>query len=150
HSATIALRTQQVIGYETGVTNTADPLGGSYFVEALTDDLERLATDYLEKIDGLGGAVEAIEQGFYQDEIHEAAYRIQQGIEAGERLVVGVNRFIENEDKRVELQRISDEEVARQVARVLELRADRDQSAVDQALAAVADTARGSDNLLPP
>jgi methylmalonyl-CoA mutase N-terminal domain/subunit len=150
HSATIALRTQQVIGYETGVTNTADPLGGSYFVEALTDDLERLATAYIEKVDGMGGAVEAIEQGFYQDEIHEAAYRIQQGIENGERVVVGVNRFVENEDKRVELQQISEDEVARQVARVHELRATRDQPAVDKALAAVGDTARGTENLLPP
>jgi methylmalonyl-CoA mutase N-terminal domain/subunit len=150
HSATIALRTQQVIGYETGVTNTADPLGGSYFVEALTDELERLATGYIEKVDGLGGAVEAIEQGFYQDEIHEAAYRIQQGIESEERVVVGVNRFIEAEDKRVELQQISEDEVARQVARVRELRATRDQPAVDKALAAVADAAKGTDNLLPP
>ncbi|MDP9330603.1 MAG: methylmalonyl-CoA mutase family protein [Actinomycetota bacterium] len=150
HSATIALRTQQVIGYETGVTNTADPLGGSYFVEALTDDLERLATAYIEKVDGMGGAVEAIEQGFYQDEIHEAAYRIQQGIESGERVVVGVNRFIEAEDKRVELQQISEDEVARQIARVRELRATRDQPAVEKSLAAVADIARGSDNLLPP
>jgi methylmalonyl-CoA mutase, N-terminal domain len=149
-SATIALRTQQVIGYETGVTNTADPLGGSYFVEALTDDLERLATAYIEKVDGMGGAVEAIEQGFYQDEIHEAAYRIQQGIENGERVVVGVNRFVEAEDKRVELQQISEDEVARQVARVRELRATRDQPAVEKALVAVTDTARGSDNLLPP
>ena len=97
HSATIALRTQQVIGYETGIAETADPVGGSYYVESLTDELERLATEYIEKIDAMGGAVRAIEAGFYQDEIHEAAFRIQQGIESGERVVVGVNRFVDEQ-----------------------------------------------------
>src|SRR5207244_2883722 len=90
-SAKIALRTQQVIGFETGVGEVVDPVGGSHYVEALTDELERLAAGYIEKVDGLGGAVAAIEQGFYQDEIHEAAFRIQQAIERGDRVVVGVN-----------------------------------------------------------
>jgi methylmalonyl-CoA mutase N-terminal domain/subunit len=149
-SATIALRTQQVIGYETGVTNSADPLGGSYFVESLTDELERLATGYLEKVDGMGGAVAAIEQGFYQDEIHEAAYRIQRGIEEGDRVVVGVNRFVEPDERPVELQLIGEHEVTRQIARIRELRARRDAPAVDAALNTVTDTARGAGNLLPP
>jgi methylmalonyl-CoA mutase N-terminal domain/subunit len=149
HSATIALRTQQVIGYETGVTETVDPVAGSYYVESLTNELERLATDYIAKVDAMGGAVRAIEAGFYQDEIHEAAFRIQQGIESGERVVVGVNRFVEADGKPIELQRISETETERQVERVRESRANRDQDAVDAALGALAETARGTGNLLP-
>jgi methylmalonyl-CoA mutase, N-terminal domain len=150
HSATIALRTQQVIGYETGVTETADVVAGSYFVESLTNELERLATDYIEKVDAVGGAVRAIEAGFYQDEIHEAAFTVQQGIESGERVVVGVNRFVEAEEQPVELQRISEAETAKQVERVRAMRAQRDQRAVDGALAAVRSAAEGAANLLPP
>jgi methylmalonyl-CoA mutase N-terminal domain/subunit len=150
HSATIALRTQQVIGYETGVTETVDPVAGSYYVESLTDELERLATEYVGRIDAMGGAVHAIEAGFYQDEIHEAAFRIQQGIESGERVVVGVNRFVDADEQPVELQRISESEVGRQVERVRALRAERDQTTVDAALGEVAATARGTGNLLPP
>ena len=149
-SAKIALRTQQVIGYETGVGEVVDPLGGSYYVEALTDELERLATAYIEKVDGLGGAVAAIEQGFYQDEIHESAFKIQQAIERGDRVVVGVNRFQAEEDRQPVLQRIGEDEVAAQVARVRDLRASRDQAAVDAALADVRTTADGTSNLLPP
>ena len=150
HSATIALRTQQVIGYESGVADVADPLAGSYLVESLTDELERLAIGYLERIDAMGGAVRAIEAGFFQDEIHEAAYRIQQGIESGERVVVGVNRFADAEERAIELQRISDEETVAQSARVVALRAARDQAAVDARLTEVAETAAGTGNLLPP
>ena len=150
HSAKIALRTQQVIGYETGVGEVVDPLGGSYYVEALTDELERLAVAYIEKIDGMGGAVAAIEQGFYQDEIHEAAFRIQQAIERGDRIVVGVNRFQVHEEHEHELQLIGEDEVARQIERVRALRAARDQVAVGAALASVRDAALGTANLLPP
>jgi methylmalonyl-CoA mutase N-terminal domain/subunit len=149
-SAKIALRTQQVIGYETGVGAVVDPVGGSYYVESLTDELERLAAAYVEKVDGLGGAVAAIEQGFYQDEIHESAFRIQQAIERGDRVVVGVNRFRAEEDRQPELQRIGGDEVAAQVARVRALRASRDQAAVDATLAEVRTTADGTGNLLPP
>src|SRR6186713_1046226 len=122
-AAKLALRTQQVIGYETGVASVADPFGGSYYLEALTDEIEERATAYIETVDGMGGAVAAIEAGFYQDEIHEAAYRIQETIETGERVVVGVNRFEENEERELELQTISEEEVERQVERVRTLRA---------------------------
>jgi methylmalonyl-CoA mutase, N-terminal domain len=146
----IALRTQQVLGFETGVAETVDPLGGSYYVEALTDELERAATAIIEKVDAMGGAVPAIEAGYYQDEIHEAAFRIQRGIETGDRVVVGVNRFVDAESKVVELQGISAEETARQVERLADLRAARDQGAVDVALAEVEATARGTGNLLPP
>jgi methylmalonyl-CoA mutase N-terminal domain/subunit len=146
----IALRTQQVLGYETGVAETVDPLGGSFYVETLTDELERAATEVVEKVDALGGAVAAIEAGFYQDEIHEAAFRIQRGIETGDRVVVGVNRFVDTDGKDVELQRISAEETAQQMARLRDLRASRDQPAVDAALEAVEATARGTGNLLLP
>ncbi len=149
-AAKIALRTQQVIGYETGVAGVADPLGGSYYVESLTDELERLAQDYLDRIDAMGGAVAAIEAGFYQEQIHEAAFRIQLGIESGERVVVGVNRFIDPEEGSVELQSISEDEVRQQVQRLRELRATRDPDPVARALSAVGEAAKGSDNLLPP
>ena len=125
----IALRTQQVLGFETGVAETVDPLGGSYYVEALTDELEQAATAIIEKVDAMGGAVPAIEAGYYQDEIHEAAFRIQRGIETGDRVVVGVNRFVDADGKVVELQGISAEETARQVERLADLRASRDQCA---------------------
>jgi methylmalonyl-CoA mutase, N-terminal domain len=146
----IALRTQQVIGYETGVANVADPLGGSYYVESLTDELERMAQDYLERIEGMGGAVAAIEAGFYQDQIHDAAFRIQKGIESGERVIVGVNRFVDAEERPVELQRVSEEDVRMQIERLQTLRADRDAGAVSRGLEAVEHAARGTDNLLPP
>ncbi|HEX9122927.1 MAG TPA: methylmalonyl-CoA mutase family protein [Actinomycetota bacterium] len=150
HAVKIALRTQQILGYETGVPDTADPLGGSYFVESLTNEIEARAAEYLDKIEGLGGAVAAIEQGFYQDEIHEAAFRIQQGVESGERVVVGVNRFRDPQERPVEIQRIGEEEVAAQIDRVRQLRATRDRTAVDRALAAVEAAGRGTENLLPP
>ncbi len=149
-AAKIALRTQQVIGHETGVTHTVDPLGGSYYVESLTNEVEARAWGYLERIDEMGGAVEAIEAGFYQDEIAEAAFRIQQGIESGERVVVGVNGFEDPEEQPVRIQTIGQEEVARQVERLRALRASRDQGAVDRALEEVEAAARGTANLLPP
>ena len=150
HAAKIALRTQQVIGHEIGVTHTVDPLGGSYYVEALTNEVEERAWAYIDRIDRMGGAVEAIEAGFYQDEIAEAAFRIQLGVESGERVVVGVNRFEDPEERPVEIQQIGAEEVARQVDRVRALRASRDRDAVDGALADVERVARGDGNLLEP
>jgi methylmalonyl-CoA mutase N-terminal domain/subunit len=149
-AAKIALRTQQVIGHETGVTHTVDPLGGSYYVESLTSEVEARAWEYLERIDRMGGAVEAIEAGFYQDEIAEAAYRIQQGIESGERVIVGVNGFEDAEEQPVQIQTIGREEVARQIERLRALRVSRDQGEVDRALAEIGATARGNANLLPP
>ena len=149
-AAKLALRTQQVIGLETGVANVADPFGGSFYLEALTDEIADRASGYLERIDAMGGAVAAIERGFYQDEIHEAAYRIQRTIESGERVVVGVNRFEEDEERPLELQTIGQQEVARQVERVRRLRRERDAAAVDAALGEVADAARGTANVLVP
>src|SRR5205823_7142153 len=120
HAVKIALRTQQVISEETGVPNTVDPVAGSYYVEALTNEIESRAIEYIDKIDGMGGAVAAIEQGFYQDEIADAAYRIQQGIESGERIVVGVNRFEDADERPIEIQRISEAEVLAQIERTRE------------------------------
>jgi len=150
HAVRIALRTQQVLGYETGVTDTVDPLGGSYFVESLTNEIETRAAEYIEKIDGMGGSVAAIESGWIQDEIHEAAFRIQQAVETGHRVVVGVNRYAGDDDEAVEIQTIDESEVESQKARVRELRASRDQAAVDEALRRVTGAAQGTDNLLHP
>jgi methylmalonyl-CoA mutase N-terminal domain/subunit len=149
HSATIALRTQQIIGYETGVTETVDPVAGSYLVESLTTELEDLARDYIERVDGMGGAVAAIETGFYQSEIHEAAFRIQQAIESEDRIVVGVNRFVDTDDKAVALMQVSAADTDKQIARVRALRASRDDTAVTTALAEIRTAAVGTGNLLP-
>jgi methylmalonyl-CoA mutase, N-terminal domain len=150
HAVKIALRTQQVIGYETGVASVADPLGGSSFVEALTNEVEARAVEYLDRIDRMGGAVAAIEQGFVQDEIHEAAFRMQRAIESGDRVVVGVNRFQDPHEHEVEIQRIAEEDIAKQAERVRGVRDSRDPGAVERALAEVAGAARGTRNVLPP
>jgi methylmalonyl-CoA mutase N-terminal domain/subunit len=151
HAVTIALRTQQIIAHETGVADVVDPSGGAYYVESLTDELERLAYGYLERIDGMGGAVAAIERGFYQDEIHEAAYRIQTAVEDGSRIVVGVNRFVDEGARVPDLQRIDEADASMQVERLTELRASRDQGSVDAALAEVGSAAGDpSVNLLVP
>jgi methylmalonyl-CoA mutase, N-terminal domain len=149
-AAKIALRTQQVIGFETGVASVVDPVGGSYAIEALTDEIEARSETYLDKIDGMGGAVAAIEAGFYQDEIHEAAFKIQRGIESGDRVVVGVNRFVEPDEQPVEIQRIDDAEVLAQVERLRALRADRGADEVERRLAELERAASGTENLLPP
>jgi methylmalonyl-CoA mutase, N-terminal domain len=146
----VALRTQQVIAHETGVTQTVDPLGGSYFVEAMTGEIEARALEYLDKIDGMGGAVAAIEAGFYQDEIHESAFRIHQAVESGERVVVGVNRFVEPDEVQPKIQRLGEEEVRGQIERLRRLRSERDATAVERALDEVRAAARGTDNLLYP
>ncbi|HYH27719.1 MAG TPA: methylmalonyl-CoA mutase family protein, partial [Actinomycetota bacterium] len=125
-AARIALRTQQVIGFESGVADTPDPLGGSYFVESLTDEIEQRAWEIIEKIDGMGGSVSAIEAGWIQDEIHDAAFRVQQGVESGERVIVGVNRFVSDQEDAVDLQRLDEEQVRAQVRRLTELREGRD------------------------
>jgi methylmalonyl-CoA mutase N-terminal domain/subunit len=149
-AARIALRTQQVIAHEAGVADTADPLGGSYFVETLTNDIEQRAWEYLEKIDGMGGAVPAIEAGWIQDEIHESAYRIQERIESGDRVVVGVNRWAGEQEEPVELLRVDEDAVRRQIDRVRELRRTRDDLRVERALKELEEAARGPDNVLYP
>jgi methylmalonyl-CoA mutase N-terminal domain/subunit len=149
-SARIALRTQQLLAHEAGVTDTADPLGGSFFIESLTDELEARARELIERIEELGGAVAAIEQGFVQREIDDAAFRYTSDVESGERLIVGVNRFVEAEGEEVELHRLDPALEARQVERTRRIRAERDEAAADAALSTVRDAAAGTENLLPP
>jgi methylmalonyl-CoA mutase N-terminal domain/subunit len=148
-SAKIALRTQQLLAHEAGGTDTADPLGGSYFIESLTRELEERAWELIERVDELGGAVEAIDRGFVQDEVEQAAFRYQQEVEAGERVIVGVNRFVEAERESIELHRLDPEAERRQLERTARVRSERDAGAAERALAAVRDGARGDANLLP-
>ncbi|HEY5058272.1 MAG TPA: methylmalonyl-CoA mutase family protein [Gaiellaceae bacterium] len=148
-AATIALRTQQVIAAEAGVIDTADPLGGSFYIEALTDELEARAWELIARVDELGGAVEAIERGFVQGEIEQAAFAWQQQVEAGERVIVGVNQFRGGEDEGVELQQIDPDAESRQLERTARVRAERNTGEAAAALAVVRETARGEANLLP-
>ena len=145
----IALRTQQYIAFEAQAGNVADPMGGSYLVESLTSRLAAMASALMARVDELGGAVRAIEDGFYQREIQESAYRHQQLVERGERVVVGVNRFTETSQQEVAILRVGAELEAEQVRRVRAVRAERDQGRVDTALAALRSAAEGTDNLLP-
>jgi methylmalonyl-CoA mutase N-terminal domain/subunit len=147
-AATIALRTQQIIAHETGVTNTVDPLGGSYFLETLTNEVEHGAWDYIEKIDSLGGMVAAIERGYPQREISEASYRYQVEVDKKEKIIVGVNDFVTKEKPLDTLQ--IDETVAhRQAERLSKLRAERSSDEVARRLSALRKAAQGSDNLMP-
>jgi methylmalonyl-CoA mutase N-terminal domain/subunit len=149
-SVRIALRTQQILANEVGCTDSADPFGGSYFIESLTTELESRATELIERIETLGGAVAAIEQGFVQAEIEEASYRHQREVESGERVIVGVNRFQEEADaEAVDLHRIDPQIELRQRERTAKVRSERDGTSVEKALEAVRNTARGSENLLP-
>ncbi len=150
HSATLALRTQQVLAAEAGATNTADPLGGSYYVEALTDELEAGAWELIGRVDELGGAVAAIEAGFVQEEIEQSAFEWQQQVEHGERVIVGVNKYAEDAAERVELHRIDPAAERRQLERTARVRAERDADAAAAALDAVREAARVETNLLPP
>jgi len=149
-AALLALRTQQVIAHESGAGDAVDPLAGSWFVEALTDEVERGARAYLERIDRMGGAVRAIESGFQQREIHEAAYRWQKAVEAGDAVVVGVNRFAQDEDVRPEILKVDEALQSRRREGLAALRARRDAGAVDAALAALERVARDGGNLMPP
>jgi methylmalonyl-CoA mutase N-terminal domain/subunit len=149
-SALLALRTQQVIAHETDVTYTADPLGGSWFIESMTDEIERQALAYIERIDEMGGAVRAIEQGFQKSEMEHSAYEIAKAVEREEQIVVGVNRYRVQEEIQPELQRVDEAVRDGQVERLAKVRAERDQQAVEEALRVLAEAAKGDENLLPP
>jgi methylmalonyl-CoA mutase N-terminal domain/subunit len=149
-AAKIALRTQQIVGFESGIADTVDPLAGSYFVESLTDEVEQAADAYLERIEQLGGAVAAIEARFMQEEIEGAAYTFAKSVDDGEKVVVGVNRFTDAEAEATEVFPIDIKLQQIQIDRTRSVRAERDQAAVDRALADVAETARGEGNLLVP
>jgi len=148
-SAQLALRTQQIIAYETGVTNTADPVGGSYYIEELTDRIEAEALDYIRRIDAMGGAIAAIEAGFIQAEIQRSAYEFQREVESGARVIVGVNRFLSDEPANTPVFRLNPDAEHARVEEIRALRAGRDQTAWRRALDELETAARGTENLMP-
>jgi methylmalonyl-CoA mutase N-terminal domain/subunit len=148
-AATLALRTQQILAFETGVTDTVDPFGGSYFVERLTRDLEEEALAYFQQIDDMGGMVAAIEHGFPQREIAESAYRFQQAVDEREKIIVGVNDFVQEESQPVDVLYIDEAASTRQVAALADLRDRRDGDRVARALERLTEAARGTENLMP-
>ncbi len=148
-AARIALRTQQVIAHESGVADVADPFGGSYAIEQLTYEIEDRASNYIERIDALGGMLRAIETGYVQKEIQESAYRYQRAIESQEAIVVGVNRFQSKEETAVPTLRIDPAIEQQQIERVRAVRSRRDAEAVEKALTKLEEAASGTENLLP-
>ncbi|MCO6453044.1 MAG: methylmalonyl-CoA mutase family protein [Caldilineales bacterium] len=149
-AVTIALRTQQIIAHESGAANNIDPLAGSYYVEQLTGQMEAEANDYFRRIEALGGVIPAIEAGFFQREIAEAAYRYQMEIDTGQRTIVGVNDFVADESIAIPILEMDPAGYERQARRLNSVRAERDGGAVQKALLELADCARGDDNLMPP
>jgi methylmalonyl-CoA mutase N-terminal domain/subunit len=148
-SVRVALRTQQVIAHESGVSDSIDPLAGSYCIESLTNELERRAEEYIAAIDKLGGAVRAVDLGYQQREIHNAAYRYQQEIERKDRVIVGVNEFTVAEEPKQEILRIDPDLERRQIAKLARVRAERNQSAAARAVLRVENMARGGGNVMP-
>jgi methylmalonyl-CoA mutase N-terminal domain/subunit len=149
-SVTIALRTQQILAHESGVTDTVDPLAGSYFIESLTDEIEKRARALIEEIEKRGGVVRAIEQGFIQERIAESAYRYQQEVERGERIVVGVNKFQDAVEPQLKLLRVDERLEERRRELLAEYKRNRNGQAVEESLKAVAETAKTDNNLMPP
>ncbi|MBI2339955.1 MAG: methylmalonyl-CoA mutase family protein [Deltaproteobacteria bacterium] len=148
-SARIALRTQQILAYETGIGDTVDPLAGSYFVESLTDTIEKKALEYIERIDQMGGSVKAIEKGYIQQEIQNAAYDYQRSIEEKKLIIVGVNEFQIQEPPAADILKVDASLEKKQVGRLDKVRKDRDNKKVEQALTKIKQAARGTDNLMP-
>jgi len=148
-AAKIALRTQQIIAFESGVTDTVDPLAGSYFIEAFTDEVEAAAQLYIDKIDAMGGAVKAIEQDYIQQEIAASAYQYQNDIESGEKVLVGVNRFTQQEDAAVNVFRVDDAIRKMQMEKIAALKSSRDNQAVSASLQQLQEAARDKQNLMP-
>jgi methylmalonyl-CoA mutase N-terminal domain/subunit len=148
-AARIALRTQQIIAYESGTPQTVDPLAGSYAIESLTDEIEVRASAYLDKVEALGGMIKAIERGFVQQEIQNSAYETQQKVDRGDAVVVGVNRFSIEEEKTVPIQRVDEALERKQVQRVRALRAGRNPSDWQQAINRVKEAASSGSNLVP-
>ena len=148
-AVTVALRTQQILAEESGAAHTIDPLAGSYFVESLTNEMERQALVYIHKIDEMGGIIRAIEQGYPQREIAEASYRYQKQVESGEKTIVGVNKYVSSDEVPIPLLKISPEVESRHKARLAEVKRTRDGKAVSSALRALTARARTSENLMP-
>jgi methylmalonyl-CoA mutase N-terminal domain/subunit len=149
HAAELALRTQQILAYETGVGDTIDPVAGSWYIEHLTDEVERDAADYVRRIDEMGGALAAVERGFQAQEIHENAFRIQRDIEAHRKIVVGVNEFVDEEPPPEGLHQHDVTVGVRAAERVRRLRAERDAGRAEAALRRLEDGARGDENMIP-
>ncbi|MEP7292331.1 MAG: methylmalonyl-CoA mutase family protein, partial [Chloroflexota bacterium] len=149
HAVTLALRTQQVIAQETGVTHTVDPLGGSYFLEALTNQTEREVYAYFRKIEEYGGVIPALEAGFFQGEIADASYRDQLEVDKRQRVIVGVNQYADEAAPRIPILRMDPKGYERQIARLQTLRLERDNAAVGQALDALRAACAGNDNVMP-
>jgi methylmalonyl-CoA mutase N-terminal domain/subunit len=149
-SVQIALRTQQLIGYEIGVCDTVDPLAGSYFIEALTNEIEKKAFEYIKKIDDMGGGVRAVECGFIEQEIQDSAYKFQKAVESDEQVIVGVNKFQTERVSPKGLLRVDPSVRESQIEKLNRIRAERDSSAVSESLSILKRTAEGSDNLMPP
>jgi methylmalonyl-CoA mutase N-terminal domain/subunit len=149
-AVTLALRTQQLIAHESGVDRVVDPLAGSYFIEYLTDEMEKRANDYIRRIDEMGGIIRAVEEQYPQKEIGESAYRFQREVEQGERVIVGVNGFKAETDSPIELLKIEERTHDEQVERLQHVKATRDSAKVKAALAKIEAAARGTDNLMPP
>lgn len=149
HAVTIALRTQQILAEETGVTNTIDPLAGSYFVEALTDKMEAQAMEYIEKIDEMGGVLEAIERGYPQGEIANAAYDYQKQVDEGKKTIVGVNKYVSDVETPIEILKIDETVEEEQIKRLKALKESRDNDAVQKALDGLRKAAEGEENMMP-
>lgn len=148
-AATIALRTQQILAYESGVTGSIDPLAGSYFVETLTDEIERRAQEYIQRIEGLGGVVACIESGWIQNEIQNAAYQYQKDVESKKEVVVGVNAFVQAEEEEVETLKISEATAREQIERLTRFKKNRDSEKVKSCLTQIENAANGKENLMP-
>jgi methylmalonyl-CoA mutase N-terminal domain/subunit len=149
HAVTLALRTQQIIAEETGVTNTVDPLGGSYFIEALTNQTEAAVYEYFQRIEACGGVIPAIEAGFFQQEIADSSYRFQREVDAGQRTIVGVNKYVSDEPPAIPILKMDPRGYERQIARLHRLRLERDNEQVGAALAALREACRGAENTMP-
>jgi len=146
----IAVRTQQVIGYESGVANTADPVGGSYYIEWLTNELERKAWEYIDRVEDMGGAIAAIESGYVQREIQEASYAYQQAIDEGKKVIVGVNKFVQEDEEPQMIFRVNPEAERAQIKRLARVRKERDRASVDAALSRLEEVSRDGENLMYP
>jgi len=143
------VRTQQLIAYESGITDIVDPLGGSYYIEYLTDKIEKEASEYITKIDSLGGALAAIEQGFQQREIQDASYKYQKMIEEGQQAIIGVNKFVSGYPKVMNMLRVNPEVERKQKERLAQVKRERDNAKVEQALKRLEDVARSNENTMP-
>jgi len=148
-AARTALRTQQIVAYESGIADTADPLAGSYFVESLTHEMEEAAGKLIEKIDAMGGSIPAIEQGFIQNEIARSAYEYQRNIETGEKIIIGMNKFHEQEDKKIPLLQVDDNIRILQVEKLKSLKNNRNPAKVDQCLQELNDRSTSGENIMP-